>query len=316
MLALWAAAWASDVDAVFAEARRAEADQRYAEAVALCHEVVDAAPDGGRAPTCARRIAFLERRRDADGAFAGWTTLERVRATWRGAAERAALLAQVAAVADDPGVAAVVRAEAAGWLAQQALDAGDAARAVAVTDGIVARGGLGDDPAVERQVRTVRALALATLGRDAEAVATEAPIRVPVDDAAHRPTPVEQLVAERRRRWAAWAAGAVLAGFGVAAAAAVARAPRVRTPWPAGLAVVLLGVGGAGALAAGWDAAAGAPVPWLAAGLGGVHVVALLALIRLEGRARAAMRVGAALATLAAGWLALWWTGSTAWVGL
>ncbi len=286
----WAAAWAAGPDARLAEARRAERDQRWSDAVVACEAAVAEAPGSPEGGACARQLDGWRLRRDPDGSFRSLAALEAAR---RGRAPADAL----APWATDPSVPLVLRAEAAGLRARAALEAGDPAAARdLLAPWLTADVG---DARVSAVLRALDAEAAAHQGAGGAAGtrAGQAAVRRGVRAA---------------DRAAALAGGATLVGLLPLAARGVDRALR---PWGVGL---LLAAGGAGWLVAeGWEAGAGRPVAWMTAGLTAVHLVSLPAQRAApDARTRAAVRVAAAVASAAVAWLAVSRTGGLLALGL
>ena len=298
----------------FEAARAAETDGRFDDAVADCRQAVAAAPTGPRTPNCQRRIAFLEARRDLDGTFRTWSALESVRRRWR-TDDQGVLAAEVDALRPS---ALAVRAEVAIWIARDALSRrDDPAAALAATDLVYAdSAAFVAENALWRQVVELRAVSLARLGQVDAAREVEAAVKFEAPGA-ERPTAVDQVVLARRREVLAWFSWASVLLFGSAGLPLAVRGLRLR-PVPRGL--VPVGVAGIGTwlVATGWDSSAAVGVPRMIAGLAGVHIVSLGALLALRERPRVqwAMRLAAALASVAVGYLALWSTGTLPWVGL
>jgi hypothetical protein len=316
----WAAPPATPADAhldLFREARDAETELRFDDAVQACAEALEVLPDGPRAPTCERRLSFLEARRDADGSFASWTLLQDVRGRAR-TEDRSLLRDELRRVYGREAVSEVVRAELEVWLARDALDRlDDPTQALPYTRSMYAEVDRLDEPRLRQQAVQLHATTLARLGRVDEAHAVEQDIRIP--STAPRPTPVQQVV---RNRWQAAAAVGcalvvgvfVLVGLPLSWRGWSAR-PR---PLPTGVIAIGVGTGGAGLLAAGWATGAGSAVPWMLAAFLAIHLVSAGALHawRRWPPGRAGLRVLAAAATLATGYLALYGTGTLSWVGL
>jgi len=305
---------ATDSEVRFADAVAAERALAFEAAVAACNEVVALDPQGVRAPSCRRRIAAWEARRDRDGQFTGWAALSRVRRTHRQRGP-AAGRADLEALIDARPLSPAVEAEVGIWLARDALDRlGDPRLALEN----VARGLAHEathEGALANQLLSVRALALAASGSERAALETEALARGDV----RQRSPVERRIRDRWRRRLTWAAGgifaaAVLAGFPLAVAGWWRARP---APW--GLLPIGVAATGAWLIAEGWSAGAGA-----AALVGGalftcVHLLVLgvHAWLREGRRARYLpwVRVGAVVATAAAFWLAIASTESFPWMG-
>lgn len=292
---------------------RAERDQRFGDAVTACQEAIRLLPDGPRSRRCADRLTHLEARRDADGGFDGWATLETVRAQWRHVDPEASR-ATVLALTTTEGISETVRAEALVWLAADALDRrGDPDAALAATKALYAdRGDL--EPAVWRGLVGVHARALAALGRYEEALAAEDEIRI--DAPAPRPTPVERLQWADTRVQLTKGAWGLLAAFGILVGGWTlwARPPRVT---PLGLVPLIVGGGATWLLAERWSHGAGDAIPWMVLGWSIVHLLTAPAQrAATSAMGRGVLGVGAALATLAVAWVALFHTATLPWVWL
>lgn len=313
---LFVTAWAGDAehDAAFRAAREAEATGHYEEAIAACTRALAEAPSGARAPSCTRRNAFLSRRRDTDGGFAGWTALEEVRRGFR-TLEPEVARARVAQIAESPVTSDVLRAEVAVWLAREALGRGEPERALGFTES-VRELPLSDDPPVAAQVGELHAVALAELGRDAEAAVAEARVRVQVDPSAARLTPVETIWRDRRQTRLAVGSGVALVGFAALSLVPAWRSVRAARLAPHGLVPLALAAGVLGGLVWLREPSVGSVVLWMFLAFSGLHLLSAAALRSVRTRPGvASVRLGAALATFAAGYLVLWYTGTLMWVG-
>lgn len=308
MIWVVAAAYADDPDALLRRARAAESAGDPAAAVVACEELVARWPDEPRAATCARRLAILARRRDADGSLRAWTELEDVRL--RRAELGDAARARVEALWAAPGTPEVVRAEAAAWLAREEL-AADPAQVLVHTDPWRDRD-VPDEPELTRRLRQLAAEALATLGRDDEARALQERVRVAVGPTSGRATPVDAILRDRRQRQGAWAAGASVAAF-LALAAPGIRELKGLSPW--GLAPLSLATLGAAALCWAWSWRVAVAVLASGPALAAVHALAAGGLRRATGARRGALRIAAGAASAGVLYGALWAAGELAWLG-
>lgn len=299
--------------ALAAQATAAERAGDAATAVAACTAALELLPDGPRALHCADRLAWLEARRDADGGFAGWGALDRVRKGY-GEVDDGTRREAVLALLAGEGLSEATRAEAALWLAADALDRlEDPELALASTREVHARRDDLEDALRTRAV-LLHAGALARLGRLDEALEVEREVRVVA--AAPRLTPVEVEARRQRREGLAALAWGVVAAFALVAtplAALGLRRPRA----PVGLVPLLLLCGLTWLLVDLRDETAGAGLPAMTGGFVLLHVVAALARGAAEARwLRALLAALAASATVAVGWLALYATNTLGWVGL
>jgi hypothetical protein len=280
--------------AFVAEAMLAEREARPAAAIAACAEAIAALPQGPGAARCARRVGWLEARRDPDGTWSAWIALEAARRT----PDREAARALVAALRAREQISDAVAAEAALWAADDALRRGAGAEAVGVLSGWYERRSGLEENAAEAVAQTY-ARALAMVGRVDEARVAEAEVRVAT--AAPRPTPVDAVVAAQRRADGEVAARAGLVGF---AAAALARAAWLRGPAgpPWGALPIVAVAAAVWGLAEAWEHGAGRPVPGMTAALLAVHLLAWAGRAG-HGAAGWALAAGAAIASGAVGWL-------------
>jgi hypothetical protein len=276
-------------------AMEAEARGDHEGVLRACGAAIALLPEGPRAPRCRGRVARLEARRDADGGFTSLRGLEAALATRDPTAARASVLA----VLGREQVPPAVHAEATAWLAADDLRRGDPGACLDHTELLYAsRADL--DELVRAEVITLRAQALARLGREQDARSTLEELRVAAP--APRPTVVDEELATQaaaRWRWGAWAA------LGAFAAAALVRAPRVRPagpPW--GLVPLALTAAGAWAVAELFADGDGRPVLPLLGALTAVHLLAWRAAAG-AGRGGAALSALAFGASLAAAWLVL-----------
>jgi hypothetical protein len=306
-----------DPDTLFSRARQAEEAGQYELALSSCAELLAARPDHGKAPVCQRRMDALARRRDTDGSFAGWASLQEVRAAFR-TLEPAERQARVQQVWSSPASSPTTRAEAAAWLARAALDSGSPSEALRYTeDWLSLREQLPQEGPLTTQLGQLRAMAQAELGQAAQAAELQDLVAVPVEPTAARPTPVEQILTRRREQALAALSSAALALF-----AAGALLPAGRSLWrarlvPLGLVPIAVATAGAFVLGELWEPGAGQAAPWMGLGYAVVHLLSVGALRAAEGRwlLSALVRLGAALATVSVAYLALWGTGTLMWVG-
>jgi hypothetical protein len=295
---LVALALASDPGEPLRACRDPLREGRYAEADAPCRAC--ATMDD----FCRGRVEWLDQRRDGDGGFDALAKLEAAR---RGEAGPEAVLA----VRDDAGAPWTVRAEAAVWLADRAWRERDAEGAVSALDPVWPPPE-GAPEAVSRRVVELRARGLAGMGRDEEARATEAAIRVGPGD---RLSPAEEVARERSRSTGTRLAAGLLAAFALVTAPLGARAlASGLRPLPLGLLPLILLLGGTWAIADAWEDGAGRMIPPLAAGLVAVHVLTLYAQVSAPAWRRV-LGLSGAVASLAVAWLALWYTDSLDLVG-
>lgn len=291
------AVWASpsELEETFARVREGELQGRWEEVSAACGELVATWPDTTRAETCERRLAWLDRRRDADGGLAGFLVLEGAR---RAPEPDVASVEQVRAAS---ATSSVLAAEAGAWLAERALREGEPERALALAD---PRDTVPDEErALALHLEQLRAEALARSGREAEARAED-------------PEIASAVLRDRRRRQAAVASGVVAAAFALTSAPFLPAWREIAHPrgvWP-----IALGFAGAAAIGVAWEGGSADAAPWALAGALGVHALALPALHRLRDAPwrRRTVRALAALATLGLAYLAGWWTETLGWVGL
>lgn len=293
--------------ALYLQARTAESEHRWAEAVAACTGAIEANPTGPRTPTCRERLAWLQARRDPDGSFRGLTALQGVRRDYRTLAPDEAVR-RVVPVAEDPGVAELVRTDARVWLARDALERrNDPEAALAWTAPVLAE----HTGPLRASAVGLHARALATLGRGAEALEVEAEIRVdPVNKT--RRTPAETILFEQRTALAARVSAGVIALFALVSAPLAWRHGRGQHP-VAWIPLLVL-AGGAGLIAEQWAEGAGAATPWMALGFVGVNLLAGPALRPLTGWRRVGVAGLAACATAATTVLALVLTDTLDWV--
>jgi len=194
----------------------------------------------------------------------------------------------------------------------------------------------GDDLRTRRRLETrtadILSRALARVGRTDEARAIEVALQqrdrartgTPASVAAPGPkdTPLDRARQATIARWrsrlgvASWAMLAVFALVALPRAVRGARGGNaLQAPKPMVGAALVAGFAlTAGAIGRGWEPGAGRFGWTMAAGFAAVHVVAALSL-RLEG-GRGLLRLLAALATVACGYLAMQASGTLAWVGL
>lgn len=291
---------------LYRAARSAESARNYPEAVSACEEAVAISPTGPRAATCRARLAWLEARRDADGTWASLAELQAVREAYRSLAPGEGAR-RVRALRDRPGVAELVWVDAGLWLGRDALDRGDPAEALAITEPIVAR----HHGELRRSAVGVHTLALAAAGRLDEALVAEQEIRVAPPGV--RDTPIEQQVRARtERRWAT--ASAVAVGAFAVVAAPLAWIGRHRDGRPWGLVPIGVAVGGAWAIGEGWTEGAAAAAPYLLLGFSAIYLIAGPALQATDARWRPVVRALAALATLGVAVLAFYATNTLDWV--
>lgn len=313
---LLALAAADDTDArarhldLAARAHQAEAAGAYDVAARACAAAIEADASGPRAARCARRVAWLDARRDDDGTLRTFEAFDALRREQRHR-DPDAVRTEVLALAGAEGATSTTLAEIAHWLAQDALlRRGDAESARATLSSWHAR--RDELPSnLSATITQAYAVALAQLGRMDEANAVESDIRIPTR--APRPTLVQQEARRQRndgRRKAAWAA---LAVFGVAAAPAGWRAGKPRVPWR-GLTMLMLLAAGTALIAEGWADGAAAAVPWMLTSFILIHLIASHA-VRGAGLWHPALRALAAIATGAAAWLALDHTATLEWIG-
>ncbi|MCO4744946.1 MAG: hypothetical protein KC912_09160 [Proteobacteria bacterium] len=237
---------------------------------------------------CEGRLTWLAQRSDPDG---GVTSLQLLADARRDEATADA----IAAMAIDEGASVWVRTEARLWLAaeqpDQAVDWLRSARTMA------------PEPLL-RQVELALAKALATAGEVEEAEQVEAPHRL----GPTRPSPVQQWLAQRTQRWVAGASAVLLAFFVGVTAPALHRSDRAWGLLPLTVLVsgsaVYVGLYAHGAAAGLWLFLPGAAI---------IHVASVRAFKESPAAWR---RVLSGLATLAWGYLALWWTGTLMQVGV
>jgi hypothetical protein len=287
--------------ATLADARAAERAGAWNDAAAA-YEVL---AEDGSGPAV-RRLAWLAVRRDADGDWDALETLDRSR---RGLGVEGAegLLVQV-------GAAPLVRSEAALWLAGQALDAGDAAGAVALSDDVWAARDSLPRPVLGQAVR-LRADALGALGRYDEAQAVEEVLAI--DTSAQRPSRTDRIERAARHQAIGVASGlvATLVVLGLLPGAwrGWRLLPRPR-PW--GLVPLVLLLLGTAVIVELRDDGTGRWGLPLTLGAVGLHLLSAGA-ARGQGRlARTVVGVAAAVATLAVAWICLWKTDTLSAVGL
>ncbi|HHO50635.1 MAG TPA: hypothetical protein ENK18_07110 [Deltaproteobacteria bacterium] len=302
----------------FDKSRRAEAQGRFEEAVQACRASIAAWPSGPRGAACERLTQRLERRRDADGGFAGLIRLHDVRFRHRDA-DPSTLRDEIRALYSLGSLSPVLRAELEIWLASDALQRLQRpSDALPYTTAAYDRlDQLDQEEPLRRRVVELHALALARLGQLEQAREVEDAIRLPT--LAPRPTPVQRVAIEAQRlRLATIAAGVLATGLVLATPLAVATVRARPRAIPLGVLALSVPIGGAGLLSEGWSHGAGAAIPWLWLGATGIHLLSALALIRLASAPpllRSVARLVALSATLAVGYLALYLTESLAWVG-
>jgi hypothetical protein len=318
-LCAWLAlAWAGDgADSLFLRARQAEDADQYELALQLCEQLMGESPELARAQVCGRRVAFLTRRRDTDGSFSGWSALQQVRRTFL-TTEPAQRERQVQQVWSSPTSSPATRAEAAIWLARAALERGAPEQTLSYTeDWLILREVLPEEEALVTQIGQVRAMALAELGLAEEAAALQAQVAVPVEPTAARPTPVEEILKRKRDQTASTLSMGALGLFVAGTSLPALRALRAGRLLPWGLLPIGLATGGTFVLAELWERGAGQAAPWMGLGFALVHLLSVGALRSADGRwlPAALVRLGAALATVAVTWLALWATDTLMWVG-
>lgn len=280
-----------------------------------CAQIVAAGPHD----RCARRLAWLDARRDGEGSLTLLARLEQVRLRWRDQPPEVSR-AEVEAVFDQapPGA---LRADAGIWLARDALGRlNDPDLTLTHTrpllDVDLAQGAPLDPTErdrLRRQAVGLHSRALAKLNRTEEAVRVEAEIRVPSQ--APRLSPVEQIARERRLGQVASLAWGAVGTFLLVALPVAVRARRIPQGLPLGLIPLWIGCGGTWFLAESWAAGAGAALPWMTGGLTAIHLVSFAALSRPRVGAPV-IRLLSALASLAVVFLALYRTQTLAWVGL
>jgi len=287
--------------ATLADARAAERAGAWNEAAAT-YEVLAAEGSG----PAVRRLAWLAARRDADG---DWDGLEALDGSRRGLG-----VAGAEGLLGDQGTAPLVRSEAALWLAGQALDAGDAAGAVVLSDPVWASRDTLPRPVLGKAVR-LRADALGALGRYDEARAVEQVLAI--DTPAQRPSRTDRIERAARHQAIGVASGLVAAfvvlGLLPGAWRGWRQVPRPR-PW--GLVPLVLLLVGTAVIVELRDHGTGRWGLPLTLGAAGLHLLS-------AGAARGRGRLGrtvvgalAGLATLAVAWICLWKTDTLSAVGL
>lgn len=300
---------APDPDAAWGRALQAEREGQPEALAASCRALLVADPEHRRARTCLAQLRALDARRDADGSLASWSRLEGARRAPRDAAR-----VDVQALWDDPATPSIVRAEAALWLAHDALEREDPATALRLTQAMIFDP-LGE-PQLGRRAVDLRAAALASVGRVDEARAVQASL----DPDSTGTSRADRIARERRRgRWAQLGGLSFLAGIALLAPGLLGwlRAPRPRL-WS--LIPVLVACLGAWLLAEAWQPGAGAAVPPFTAGAVALHLLTLGVGAALSGRSgswpiRAGAGLVAATSTLGLAYVCLWWTRTLDWVG-
>jgi hypothetical protein len=237
-------------------------------------------------PAGERRQAWLDARRDE-----GWASLRLIDGAQGSPRDVARPIWLRVALSSAP---AALRADAALWLADDALRAGDPAAALRWVEG------LPDDEALSARKADARARALAASGRIDEARAVEA-------GWAEAPPPPggwsESAATRRNRRWlraASWAS--LCTFFALALGPLRLAAGRGLRPRWAGLAAVAVTGGAAAALAEGWERGLGRGPLWATGALLLVHAFAGPALLARPG---GALRGAAFAASWGAAFLAL-----------
>jgi hypothetical protein len=273
--------------------------------LAACTEVLAGTARDRAWSRCQGRLPWLQARQDADGGFSSATTLSRVRADYT-RQPREEAISEIEALFESPRTADVVRLESGLWLARELLDVqGRPADALGFTTPLYA------EHPEDRALTDLHARALASVGRTDEALAVEA-AAVPIRSA----SPVEGLPLllrqQRRRRLGLISLGAVVAFLLPAAPLALKGRRGIRFR---GLAPLL-------GLTAGFALLGGLREPASLPAFGGIGLSLGLIHLLASGATAAAPRLTrplgllAGLASLAAGYLALYQTSQLGSIGL
>lgn len=291
MLALWVGIALAGTAEDCRAANLSRAFPAMSAACAAC-----AAEAGPRAGWCAERAAWVAARRDPDGGYAGVATLAAARA----APADPAMEQRIVALEADTHAGVVVRAEAALWLASRWAERDPAAAAAIASRWL----DVALPPDVYRPLVQVASLSLVATGDVPAARALEQRVRVAPESRTR--SPVEAAILARQVTTSAWVAAGIAGAWALAAAPLAVRV-QPRFSW--GFAAISLFGAVAWRIAESWDPGAGAALPWAVAGWAAIHGLSGAAL-QAEAPAawRLGIRVGAGLATLAVGWLALYAT--------
>ncbi len=284
-----------------AEARAAERTGAWNEAAAHYQTLADE----GSGPAL-RRLEWLEARQDSDG---DWDSLEALDGSRRGQGPegaRTVLIRETASM--------LVRHEASLWLAGQALDADEAAEAVAWTDAAWAARATLPRPVLGQTVR-LRADALAALGRYDEARGVEELLAVATT--AQRPSRTDRIERAARHQAVAAVSGLltllVILGLMPGAWRGWRDTPRPR-PW--GLVPLVLLLAGTALIVELRSDGAGRWGPTLTLGAAGIHLLSVGAARGRGPLGRTLVGAAAAAATLGVAWICLWRTDTLSAVGL
>lgn len=309
-LSLLSAASAEDA------ARRAERAGDYAAEQTACQEIVAAPAASAARVRCARRLAWLAPRQDPDGTFRALTALEAFRRAAQALPPEDART-QAAALARDPQAAPQVREEAALWLAREALRREQADEALAWTTPLWSTT---SPSSSSSEVADLHARALLLSGDVAGAQAVEAAADPLRSLRAREGFPLKLL--EHRRDRLHRLSWGLLGGYlllAVPLAAAGWWQVRAAAPRPVGLlALALIGASFA-ALSALREPGSLTTFLALIGAMGVLHLLSAGALLWTRGRTPAwrwGLRLGAALASAAVGYLTLHASGQLEVVGL
>jgi hypothetical protein len=296
-------------------ARQADASGDYTLAYQSCTASILADPDGSRVQTCRRRLQWIDARRSEGGSLTELEAIQSVRMRYTKLDPDAART-QVLSLSQQAGLSPLMSAELAVWLARDALNRlGDPERSITHVEGVWTQR-LTLPQTTQREVGWTLATALATAGQYDRSRQVEESILVPATP--HRPLIADRTRQEERRRLAGFLSAAILMLFGLFTIPPVLRGwKNWRAARPRGLLILGVGFVGAALLSHQWEPGSGAAIPWFALGACLIHMWTLAALESPTARhMKLGTRTGAFLATLALGYLALYWTQTLTWVGL
>ena len=296
---------------LYEASQRAEEEGRYTQAYAHCEDAIAVWPTGPRAPTCDKRLLWMDQRRDADGRFATLEALQSVREN-DGRLTPKQAFKRVSALRASEGQSATMEAEIDLWLARTGLAQGLAPETVLTwTTGAWER--RDELPTTTRlDITLTHAKTLALAGRFNDAAAVEEEARVARN--ATRNTPVEAVAqAQRRATWAKMS-GIALGLFLLGAAPSAYRegTQHLRSSLP-GLVLIWISVGASWVLATAWEPRAGSSLPLFGAIASFIHVLSRSAL-RARTATRWPIRLAAGVATVCAGYLSLYQFNNLDWV--